>query len=55
MVEHIIVFNALGACVDCLGVYLVLRQVPKYSIIRNKKIRTYWRNDSSSEKNKRTD
>ena len=44
LVEHIIVFNALGACADCLGVFLILRQVPKYAIVRNKKIRTYWKN-----------
>ena len=43
LIEHIIVFNALGACADCLGVFLILRQVPKYSIVRNKKIRTYWK------------
>jgi hypothetical protein len=45
LVEHIIVFNALGACVDCLGVYLILRQVPKGAFVRNKMIRTYWRSD----------
>lgn len=44
LIEHIIVFNALGACADCLGVFLMLRQVPKYAIVRNKKIRTYWKN-----------
>lgn len=43
LVEHIIVFNALGACVDCLGVFLVLQQVPRHALVRNKKIRTYWR------------
>lgn len=43
LVEHIIVFNALGACADCLGVFLVLRQVPRNALVRNKKIRTYWR------------
>lgn len=44
LIEHIIVFNALGACADCLGVFLVLRQVPKNATVRNKKIRTYWKN-----------
>lgn len=44
LIEHIIVFNALGACADCLGVFMILRQVPKHAIVRNKKIRTYWRN-----------
>lgn len=43
LVEHIVVFNALGACADCLGVYLVLKQVPRHAMVRNKKIRTYWR------------
>jgi hypothetical protein len=43
LVEHIIVFNAIGACVDCLGVYLILRQVPKGAFVRNKMIQTYWR------------
>lgn len=45
LVEHIIVFNALGACADCLGVFLILKQVPKYAIVRNKKIRTYWKSE----------
>lgn len=44
LIEHIIVFNALGACADCLGVFLILKQVPKYASVRNKKIRTYWKN-----------
>lgn len=44
LIEHIIVFNALGACADCLGVFLLLRQVPQNAMVRNKKIRTYWRN-----------
>jgi hypothetical protein len=44
LIEHIIVFNALGACADCLGVFLILRQVPQYATVRNKKIRTYWKN-----------
>ncbi len=43
LIEHIIVFNALGACADSLGVFLILRQVPKKAIVRNKEIRTYWR------------
>lgn len=43
LIEHILVFNALGACADCLGVFLILRQVPRHSIVRNKKIRTFWR------------
>ncbi len=45
LIEHIIVFNALGACADCLGVFLLLRQVPQHAIVRNKKIRTYWKNE----------
>lgn len=44
LIEHIIVFNALGACADCLGVFLILKQVPKYASVRNKKIRTFWKN-----------
>jgi hypothetical protein len=44
LVEHIVVFNALGACADCMGAFLILRQVPKNAIVRNKKIRTYWKN-----------
>lgn len=44
LIEHIIVFNALGACADCLGVFLILRQVPKCATVRNKKIKTYWTN-----------
>ena len=44
LIEHIIVFNALGSCADCLGVFLILRQVPKNATVRNKKIRTYWTN-----------
>ena len=43
LVEHIIFFNAIGACADCLGVWIVLRQVPKHAVLRNKKIRTYWK------------
>lgn len=42
LVEHIMVFNALGACADCLGVFLILMQIPKGAVLRNKKIRTYW-------------
>ncbi len=45
LIEHIIVLNALGSCADCLGVFLILRQVPKNAIVRNKKIRTYWKNE----------
>ncbi|MBN2424787.1 MAG: DUF3267 domain-containing protein [Calditrichaceae bacterium] len=44
LIEHIIVFNALGSCADCLCVFLILRQVPQYAKVRNKKIRTYWKN-----------
>jgi hypothetical protein len=47
LVEHIIVFNALGACADCLGVFLISRQVPRHAIVKNKKIRTYWRLDNN--------
>lgn len=43
LIEHVIVFNALGASADCLGVFLILRQVPANSVVRNKKIRTYWK------------
>lgn len=43
LIEHIIVFNAMGACADCLGVFLLLKQVPQNSMVRNKKIRTYWK------------
>lgn len=43
LVQHIIVFNVMGACVDCLGIYLVLKQIPKEAMVKNKKIRTYWR------------
>jgi hypothetical protein len=43
LVEHILVFNAIGASADCLGVFLILQQVPKNALVRNKKIRTYWR------------
>lgn len=42
LIKHIIVFNALAASADCLGVFLILRQVPKLATVRNKKIRTYW-------------
>lgn len=42
LIEHIIFFNAVSACVDCLGVYLLLRQVPADAVVKNKKIRTYW-------------
>lgn len=51
LIEHIIVFNALGACADCLGVFLILRQVPKYSIVRNKKIRTWRINKNATQQN----
>jgi len=44
LIEHIIVFNAFGASADCLAVFLILRQVPKYSVVRNKKMKTYWKN-----------
>lgn len=43
LIEHILVFNALGACADCLGVFLILSQVPNNATLRNKEIRTYWR------------
>ena len=43
LMEHVVVFNALGACADCLGAWLVLQQVPSTALVRNKKIRTYWR------------
>ncbi|GET31465.1 hypothetical protein PbJCM13498_03280 [Prolixibacter bellariivorans] len=43
LVEHILVFNAVGACADMLGVYYILTQVPRYAYVRNKKIRTFWR------------
>lgn len=48
LIEHIIVFNALGACADCLGVYLLLRQVPRNAIVRNKLIRTYWKTEENA-------
>jgi hypothetical protein len=43
LIEHVVVFNALVSCADCLGVFLILRQVPANSVVRNKKIRTYWK------------
>jgi hypothetical protein len=44
LIMHIVVFNALGASADCLGVFLILNQVPKYATLRNKQIKTYWKN-----------
>lgn len=44
LIQHMIVFNALGACADCLGVFLILRQVPNNAILRNKEIRTLLEN-----------
>jgi hypothetical protein len=46
LVEHIILVNAIGSCVDCLGVFLILRQVPQHAFLRFKEIRTYWRTES---------
>jgi len=48
LIEHIVVFNALGSCADALGTYLILKQVPANAIIRNKGIRTYWTISPSS-------
>jgi hypothetical protein len=48
LIEHIIVFNVFGACTDCLGVFLILRQVPKGAIVKNKKIKTYWRTNEDA-------
>lgn len=42
LVEHIVLFNAFGASVDCLGTYLVLRQIPRKAYVRNKEIKSYW-------------
>lgn len=47
-IESIILFNALGASADCLGVFKLLRQVPKNAVVRNKKIKTYWKIDNST-------
>ena len=44
LIEHVIVFNALVSSADCLGVFLILRQIPKNAVVRNKKIKTYWKN-----------
>ncbi len=46
LIEHILVFNALGASGDCFYTYLLLRQVPKNAIVKNKKIRTFWKNQN---------
>jgi hypothetical protein len=46
LVEHIILANAVGSCADCLGVFLILRQVPEHAFLRFKEIRTYWRTES---------
>lgn len=48
LIEHVIVFNALGSCADCLGVFLILKQVPGGSVVRNKQIRTYWKINSNA-------
>jgi hypothetical protein len=48
LIEHIIIFNALASCADLLGVFHILRQVPKGAILRNKTIRTYWRIDKNA-------
>ncbi len=48
LVEHIIAFNAAGACADCLGVFLIATQVPGQSMVRNKKIKTFWKADNSA-------
>lgn len=49
LIKHIVFFNALSSCGDCLFVCKVLRQVPKNSAIRNKGIRTYWRQEIKDE------
>jgi len=46
LIKHIIVINALGACADCLGIYLIGTQVPNNAIVRNKGIKTFWRINS---------
>lgn len=46
IIEHIILLNALGACGDCLGALLILYQTPKDALLKNKKIRTYWKKDN---------
>lgn len=38
-----IILNSMGACVDILGFFLVLVQVPKEAVIRNNGTRTYWK------------
>lgn len=35
--------NALCSCVDLFGFFLILFQIPKASIIRNKGFKTYWK------------
>ena len=37
------IWNALFACGDALGFFLILWQVPAHSIVRNKGWRTYWK------------
>ncbi|MGZ8851084.1 MAG: DUF3267 domain-containing protein [Thermoanaerobaculia bacterium] len=37
--------NGLGAAGDLIGVFIVLTQVPRQAIVRNKGWRTYWRRE----------
>jgi hypothetical protein len=45
ILEHIIVINAVAACVDTMGVFMILRQVPKNTIVKNKGLKTYWKEE----------
>lgn len=45
ILEHIILYNSLVACVDCFGAYMIMKQVPANATVRNKKNKTYWKVD----------
>ncbi|KGX85624.1 DUF3267 domain-containing protein [Pontibacillus marinus] len=42
--KFLIVLNAAASSVDLLNVYLITKQVPNKSMIRNNGTKTYWRN-----------
>jgi len=43
LVEHVVLFNAMAACVDSEDAWQTCKQVPKDALIRNDQDKTYWK------------
>lgn len=43
LIEHIIMMNAIGSSMDIFNVIKIIRQIPRNAVVKNKRVRTFWK------------